>query len=163
MITAKQLRRPLRFILFAGLAITLGLYLKSRQPSERLTLQKNDRSMEPAYYAGSDVEARRIDADFNLQRGRDVLYIMNEAGFVGRIRGVPGDVITVTNGFYSVNGKRVGPRPIPLGGNEAPLGRVPDGKLLILNVNPDPKYDDSRNFGLVPRDQVQAIILKELR
>lgn len=161
MITAKQLRRPLRLLLLAGVAITVGLYLKTRHRDEALTLQPNDHSMEPVYYPAETVRARRIDPDFKLTRSRDVLYTFDGKGFVGRVRGLPGDVISSKNGQLYCNADKIGPIkiPAPLPQNPA-LGEVPEGKLCILNVNPDRKFDDSRNFGLVPRENVQAIILE---
>ena len=163
MITAKQLRRPLRFLILAGLAITAGLYLKTRHPPEKLTLQPCDRSMEPVYYPGSAVKARRIDADFELRRGQDVLYTVSkegkETGSVGRVQGLPGDIISTKGGVLHCNGERIGPRAIPEPSSAGILGKVPEGELCILNVNPEPQYSDSRQFGFIPRGQVQAIIL----
>ena len=163
MITAKQLRRPLRFLILAGLAITAGLYLRTRHSPEKLTLQPCDRSMEPVYYPGGALKARRIDADFKLRRGQDVLYTASKEGFVGRVQGLPGDVIARKDGTLHCNGERIGPRAIPVSSGTGILGKVPKGELCILNVNPDPQYSDSRQFGFIPRGQVQAIILKELR
>ena len=166
MITAKQLRRPIRFLILLGLALTVGLYIRSRP--EKLMMQPDDRSMIPAYYPGSALKARPIDSDFELKRGRDVLYVVEangeQKGFIGRVQGMPGDAISVNSGFLTCNGEFIGPAKIPDAGLKADiLAEVPAGYLCIFNVNPDVRYFDSRRFGFVPRDDVQAIILGEIR
>ena len=67
MITAKQLRRPIRVLILLGLALTVGLYIRSRP--EKLVMQPGDRSMIPAYYPSSELKAQPIDSDFELKRG----------------------------------------------------------------------------------------------
>ena len=166
MITAKQLRRPIRLLILLGLALTVGLYIRRRP--EKLVMQPGDRSMIPAYYPSSELKAQPIDSDFELKRGRDVLYVMKtkgkDRGFIGRVQGLPGDDISVDSGFLTCNGELIGPARIRAIGLKADILRaVPKDHLCMLNVNPDLRYSDSRQFGFVPRDQVQAIILGEIR
>jgi len=156
----------MRFLVLLGLVLTVRLYIRSRP--EKLVMQPDDRSMIPTYYPNSALKAQPIDSDFELKRGRDVLYVMKtdgeDKGFIGRVQGLPGDDISVDSGFLTCNGKLIGPARIRAVGFKADILReVPKDHLCMLNVNPDLRYSDSRQFGFVPRDQVQAIILGEIR
>jgi hypothetical protein len=154
----RKLRRPLRFLLLAAIAVMVGLYLRGR--SESFRMHAEDRSMEPVYPAGSTLRVRVIGEDAELEKGVDVLYAVEGKAHFGRVRGLAGDEVGSVNGELTVNGERIEPRGIP---GDA-MGRVPEGTVLILALNPfETRFPDSRRLGFIPRAQVRAIILGRAR
>lgn len=86
-------------------------------------------------------------------------------GFVKRVIGLPGDVVTIRNGFVRVNGEIVD-EPYTLkprstfGGDvvaDCSVVRVPPGKLFVLGDNRKVSLD-SRHIGLISYDDVQYYI-----
>ena len=107
---------------------------------------------------------RSIDADDDLERGTDVVYAMEYEGAMrarfGRVRALPGDEVGFdSEGRITVNGEAVG--PIAVRGTVG--GRVPEGKVFILVVNPqETTYPDSRELGFIDREDVRAVIVASL-
>ena len=154
----RRLRRPLRLVLLAVLAVMVGLFLRGQPETFRMHLE--DKSMEPAYPRGSKLRVRVIDAEAELHRGVDVLYAVEGKAHFGRVRGLAGDRVGSRDGFLTVNGDPIEPREIP---GEA-LGEVPEGAVLILALNPfETRFPDSRMLGFIPRGDVRAIILGRAR
>ena len=158
----KQVLRVARFALLAGVVMMLAFW---KRGNPTLTIPDGDQSMDPTYPGGSTVVFEEIDPDEPLERGTDVIYVMERDGVsyarFGRVRGLPGDVIGATEkGRITVNGEPVGPVPIP----GKPMGEVPPGTVYILAVNPtESRYPDSRQLGFIPRDRVHARIKYRLR
>lgn len=154
----RTVRRGVRFAVLGGIAIIGGLFLRS---CERFAIPAQDQSMAPVHPGGSRVMCRPIDEDDPLERDSDVVYAMEYEGVrrarFGRVRGLPGDVMgTDAKGRITVNGEPIG--PIALRGKE--MGKVPDGKVCILAVNPqETTYPDSRKLGFIDRADVRALIV----
>jgi len=154
----KNVRRGIRFAVFAAIAVMAGVFLRSY---ERFAIPPQDQSLAPAHPGGSRVFCEVVDDDDELERGVDVVYAMEYEGArrarFGRIRGLPGDQIGHdAEGRITVNGEPIG--PIALRGKVD--GRVPEGQVFILAVNPqETTYPDSRQLGFIERTDVQAIIL----
>ena len=154
----KAIRRGVRFTILAAIAVIAGLFLRNY---ERFEIPEQDQSLAPAHPGGSRVFCRVLEADAALERDIDVVYAMEYEGAkrarFGRVRGLPGDVLgSDAEGRITVNGEAMG--PIALRGKA--LGRVPDGKVCILAVNPqETTYPDSRRLGFIDRGDVKATIL----
>lgn len=150
----RKLVRPLRFVLFAVVAVLAGLFLRGRAEY----LEINDRSMYPRYQPGDRLAIRAIDEDDPVARGDWVLFAIETTGYCAVVRGLPGDIVGATDGRVTVNGKPVLVHGRPFPGNAA--GAVPDGHYYVLCLNPDVQRD-SRRFGFIARGQVKGIILHE--
>lgn len=155
----RSIKRWVRFGVFVAVALMAGFFLKRY---EWFTIPVGDQSMAPEYPAGSRVMCEEIDPDEPIERGTDVVYAMEWEGVMrarfGRVRGVPGDEIgSDEEGRLTVNGETIG----PIGIRGQPMGRVPEGRLFILVVNPqEVTYPDSRSpkVGFVPRADIRARI-----
>ena len=154
----KSIQRAVRFVVLLAVFVMLGFLVRG---CERFRIPDADQSMSPVYPGGSRVVCRLLDEDDELERGMDVVYAMEWKGQLtaryGRVRALPGDRIGAdAQGMLTVNGEKIG--PINVRGK--PLGRVPDGKLFILAVNPqETLYPDSRRLGFIERKDVRARIL----
>ncbi|MFW5704175.1 MAG: signal peptidase I [Patescibacteria group bacterium] len=102
-----------------------------------------------------DIETVRV---FD-QQNRDA---RKQGGFVKRVVGVPGDVVTIRNGFVRVNGEVVD-EPYTLkprstfGGDvirDCSMVEVPEGSFFVLGDNRKVSLD-SRHLGLVKQDDVK--------
>jgi len=155
-IAPARIARPVRFVLMAATVVLVALFVRERMRHESVTIPPKNQSMFPRYPGGTRVSAEKVDADFPLQKGMDLLYQVEGVGYFGRLQGVAGDEVGIDDeGRITVNGGLTGPLPIP----GAPLGKVPGGKLFLLVLNPSPDVPpDSRTFGFIARDQVLAII-----
>ena len=157
----RNIKRVVRFFVLLGVVIVAGRFV---QGCERHRIPDVDQSLSPAYPGGSPLMCRTIDPDDELERDIDVVYAMEYEGQLtarfGRIRALPGDVVGVDDeGRLTVNGERIG--PIAIKGK--PIGRVPEGTVYILAVNPqETNYPDSRKLGCIPRADVRARILARL-
>jgi len=154
----RAIRRGARIAVFVAIAVVAGMYWRT---SRRFAIPEEDQSLAPSHPGGSRVLCRAIDEETALERDTDVVYAMEYEGIqrarFGRVRGLPGDEIgSDKKGRITVNGEPIG--PIALRGEA--MGRVPDGKLLILAVNPqETTYPDSRSLGFIDRADVRAVIL----
>ncbi len=113
----------------------------------------------------------------NIDRGDIVVFENSEtaeelkkqkkdgSGFVKRVIGVPGDTVTIKDGFVQVN-KEIVEEPYILkprstfGGDEIGDCRevtVPEGKLFVLGDNRKVSMD-SRHLGLISTDDIQYFI-----
>ena len=156
MIRASVALRAARFLLLLGAVVAVGLFVRS---CERLQIPAGDQSMDPTYPGGTKIIVERLAPDAPLERGADVVYEQEIDGKkyarFGRVQGVPGDDIGARDGRLTVNGEPIAPIPIP---GEA-KGRVPEGTLFILAINPaETRYEDSRILGFIPRERVKAVI-----
>jgi len=148
-------------LMFGALAVIGGLFLRR---CEQFSIPAQDQSLAPTHPGGSRIVCRSIDADDDLERGTDVVYAMEYEGQkrarFGRVRALPGDEVGVDDeGRITVNGETVG--PIAVRGKVQ--GRVPEGKVFILVVNPqETNYPDSRQLGFIAREDVRAVILASL-
>jgi len=148
--------RGARFLILLGAVVAAAVFFRS---CERFTIPAQDQSMDPTYPGGSTVYAERLSGKDPLARGADVVYTMESGGNTyvryGRVRALPGDEVGERDGRITVNGELVGPAPIP----GKAMGRVPEGTVLILAINPlETRYGDSRALGFIPRSRVIAVI-----
>jgi signal peptidase I len=152
-VNPRKLVRPIRFVIFAGVAVTVALFLRGRPEAFPI----GDDSMVPLYYPKDRLAIRVIDPDDELQRGDDVLFAIDKHAYFGRVRALPGDTVGARDGMLTVNDAPVGPVPVP---GDA-LGPVPAGHVCVLCLNPA-VGNDSRRFGFLRREQVRGIILYKI-
>jgi hypothetical protein len=155
------LQRAIRFALMLGLVIFGVVSLRG---CERHRIPAQDQSMDPTYPGGATVFAWALAPEAPLDRGTDVVYEMEKDGATyarfGRVQAIPGDEVGAADGKLTVNGTPIGPIPVP---GEA-MGRVLEGRVLILAINPAEKqYPDSRTLGFIPRERVRAVIRTSIR
>lgn len=119
-------------------------------------------SMEPSFHDGQRLMVEKVSYRFGEPKRGDVVVFRYPSDprrkFIKRIIGVPGDEITIKNGFLHINGQRLeedyinGPT---YGTYSAPTFGpvlVPDGHYFVLGDNRR-NSDDSRypDVGFVPR------------
>jgi len=76
--------------------------------------------------------------------------------YIKRVIGIPGDEVYTCNGKVWINGQLVHEPYVAYEGIEAPsLFVVREGFLFVLGDN-RPRSSDSREFGLVPRENVRG-------
>jgi signal peptidase I len=150
----RNLLRPVRFVIFAAVAITVALFMRGRPEAFPI----GDESMVPLYYPGDKLAIRVIDTDDELKVGDDVLFAVGAHAYFGRVRALPGDTVGARGGVLTVNDEPVGPVAVP---GDA-LGPVPAGSVCVLSPNPA-VTKDSRTFGFLPREQVRGIILHKTK
>ena len=119
-------------------------------------------SMEPSFHDGQRLMVEKVSYRFGEPKRLDVVVFSypcdHRRKFIKRIIGLPGDEITIKNGFLHINGQRLeedyinGPT---YGTYSAPTFGpvlVPDGHYFVLGDNRR-NSDDSRypDVGFVPR------------
>jgi signal peptidase I len=157
MTPAAIVQRATRFLILLGIVVAVAMFLRRH---DRMKIPAADQSMDPTYPGGTTVLVDDLAPDAPLDRGTDVVYTVEHDGTTyaryGRVQGLPGDEVGARDGRLTVNGEPVGPAPIP----GEPMGRVPEGKVLILAINPaETRYKDSRSLSFIPRGTVIARIL----
>lgn len=123
-------------------------------------------SMEPTFYTGEYILTSRITYKFKRMERGDVVVFKSpknpDIEYIKRIIGLPGDVITITDGEVKVNENLLPENYIAAttnlweGGcikNSEPYN-VPDGEVFVMGDN-RPRSSDSREFCSVP---VQSLI-----
>ena len=156
MTRSETVLRGARFTILLGAVVVAVVFFRS---CEKYTIPVQDQSMDPTYPGGTTVYVENLSGDDPLARGADVVYTMERDGTTyaryGRVRGLPGDEIGERDGRLTVNGELIGPAAIP----GKAMGRVPEGHVLILAINPmEKRYEDSRALGFIPRPRVVAVI-----
>jgi signal peptidase I len=153
--------RVIRFAILLAAVVIVALEVRG---CARHTIPAQDQSMDPTYPGGTRVIVDHLAPGAPLDRGTDVLYTMEQGGTTyerfGRVQAIAGDEVGSADGKLTVNGKPVGPIPIP---GEA-KGRVPEGTVFILAINPaETRYPDSRTLGFIRRDKVLGVIRASIR
>ncbi len=161
MIRTATIARIVRFAILLAAVLTAAMFFRAWG---RHAIPEGDHSMEPAYPAGSRVMTEKLAPGAPLDRGTDVVYRMEKDGTTyerfGRVRAIPGDEIGAKDGVLTVNGEPIGPIAIP----GEPMGRVPEGTVLILAINPlERRYPDSRTLGWIRREDVLRVIRVGMR
>jgi signal peptidase I len=156
MIRHATVLRVVRFALLLGAVVVAALFFRTW---DRRTIPATDQSMDPTYPGGTRVMTRALAPEAPLDRGTDVVYRWRKDGTTyerfGRVQAIPGDEVGAKDGRLTVNGEPVGPIPIP----GEPKGRVPEGTVFILAINPaETRYPDSRTIGFIPRADVLRVI-----
>lgn len=160
MIDPRKIQRAIRFVVFAAVAVMVGLFMRG---NENYAIPENDPSLEPVFPGGTHVLVNEIDTDDPLERGWDVVYAMEREGQqfarFGRVRALPGDRVGEREGRLTVNDEPVGPFPIA----GAAMGVVPADHVLILAVTDRvSNYPDSRELGFIRREDVKARVLAKV-
>lgn len=148
--------RATRFLILLGAVVLAAMFFRG---CEKLTIPAQDQSMDPTYPGGTTVFVENLSGKDPLARGADVVYTVEHDGTTyarfGRVQGLPGDEVGARDGRLTVNGEPVGPMPIP----GKAMGRVPEGTVLILAINPtETRYKDSRELGFIPRSRVVGAV-----
>ncbi len=151
-----KILRVVRLLVIGAALVLVARYWRTNQ---KMSIPAVDQSMAPQFPGGSVVVFEPMDADDELARDSDVVYVMERDGVkykrFGRVRALPGDEVGSKAGKITVNGTRVG--PIAMRGPAA--GVVPDAHVYILAINPaETRYPDSRQLGFIPRRDVIGVI-----
>jgi len=157
MIRQATVLRIVRFAILLGVVLVAAAFFRNWGSPRKIPAQ--DQSMDPTYPGGTRVVVENLAPEAPLPRGTDVVYAMEKDGVTyerfGRVQAIPGDEVGAKDGFLTVNGEPISPVPLP----GEPMGRVPEGTVLILAINPlETRYPDSRKLGFISRDQVQGVI-----
>jgi signal peptidase I len=78
---------------------------------------------------------------------------------ISRVAGVPGDVIDIAGGFYTINGEKT---DHAVSETRELVGTVPEGFYLMINDNPWSAFADSRRLGLIDRQVMVGWYLVEM-
>ena len=141
------------------IVVALLLVYLAFSPHQVYSVPAQDASMDPIYPPGTDLLVERLSPDDPLGLETDVVYAIELDGLeyarFGRVRGLPGDQVSVQDGLLAVNGV-----PTILGAQQSKaLGAVPGGHVLVLNLNPlEERYGDSRRFGFIERSRIRHLI-----
>ena len=150
------------YLVLGGLALACITVYRLKQAYGWLTVPEQDSLMAPLLSPGSFFRIDRKAVEKPLERFAVVAYLKDvrtpDAILLGRIVGLPGERIAVTDGAVLVDGK-----PLPEPGRATPTyGRVSDMLVprdhyfVLVDERSDPRFQqgggnaDSRDFGPVP-------------
>lgn len=143
------------------LALCVVLYLLLITPH-----QVDGSSMYPNFHNTDYVVANKMVYRFSEpKRGDVVIFKFSETkDFIKRVIGLPGDVITINDGRYYLNGDHLdesdylAPSMVTAGGKflyEGIQVKVPEGEYFVSGDN-RPKSSDSRSFGTIKKEQIKG-------
>lgn len=127
--------------------------------------QVNGKSMFPTYDDQEYVLTNLIALRFSsLERGDVIVFKAppnEDRDYIKRVIGIPGDTVTIRDGFVYINGKKLDETYLPPDyktyggaflseGEEAP---VPADSYFVMGDNRG-YSSDSREWGFVPRDKI---------
>lgn len=97
-------------------------------------------SMEPNYASGSVCVGLRLGAKDNIKRETPIFFVHDGIVMFKRVIGLPGETISLVDGYVEVNGERLDEKYIPEGVMTYPLSSnstftVPDGYYFVLGDN----------------------------
>jgi signal peptidase I len=146
-----------------GLAITLAatailgsLFLILDDGSSMVTISGN--SMAPTLMDGATVSVSRHQSPDRLDVVCYVFPLDEERMFVGRIIGLPGDVLEVREGAVWINGQKAEePYVLEATTYRHPQTVLPSEEYFILGDNRNGSYD-SHDWGSVPRSNILAVV-----
>jgi signal peptidase I len=100
----------------------------------------------------------------DVKRGDVVVFAMLDPDDkpifrVSRALAVPGDTVTVEDGFYAVNGKRT---EVRASGRKDLLGTLPEGRYMVINDHPLSEFADSLRLGWIPRESLIGRFVVEM-
>ena len=158
----KSTKKDLIYILIKILAFSLICILTCTCVLSFDRINYND--MYPAIKDGDLVVSFRLGKDYD--RNDVVLYVRDGEKTVGRIVGLPGDVIVINqSGNLIVNGTNAGLNDLyptyPGEDLEYPY-RVPEDSVFVLGDN-RANCKDSRSFGAVKLNDIKAKAITVLR
>ena len=119
-------------------------------------------NMEPTIMDGqvcTIVENAYIASD--PERGDVVLFIVNDASFLSRVIGLPGETITIEDGAVYIDGTILDEPYLPDGTiteSDIKEFKVTDNNYVIMGDNRTQSYD-SRTGGSIPLDIIEAEVL----
>jgi signal peptidase I len=173
-----RLPTPLRTLIDWGLTISLAaVAVLVFQAEVAKPYRIPSASMEPTLHCAkpaggcksrvSDrVIANRLVYRFHAPRRGDIIVFdaparveaACDAGgtFIKRVVGLPGEKVSMRNGYVFVNGVRLDEpylRPAYRGRESGDWARIPDGGYFVLGDNRAMSCD-SRSWGVVPRDNI---------
>ncbi len=158
----KKLKKDCIYLIIKILAFALICILTFTCVLSFDRISGND--MFPSVRAGALLIGYRLDKKYD--RGDVVLYVRGGEKSVGRIVGLPGDVINLNqSGNLIVNGTNAGLDDLfptyPEGGIEYPF-RIPEDSVFILGDHRT-QAKDSRSFGAVKQNTIKAKAITILR
>jgi len=173
-----RLPRPLRTLIDWSLTITLAVVaVLVFQAEVAKPYRIPTSSMEPTLHCrkpgdacrsrvSDRVIANRIVYRFHAPERGDIIVFKTPARaeaacnaggtFVKRIVGLPGEIVSMKNGYVLINGVRLSERyiaPDPRGGESGEWPRSPQKGYFVLGDN-RAKSCDSRRWGVVPRENI---------
>lgn len=150
----------LETVVFVG-SMFIVVYLFILTPN-----QVKGASMEPTFHTSEYILTSRITYKFRKMQRGDVVVFKSpknpDIEYIKRIIGMPGDVVTITDGVVTVNDNLLSEQYIAAttnlweGGcvkNGEPYS-VPDGEVFVMGDN-RPRSSDSREFCSIP---IQSLI-----
>jgi len=149
----------LQLVVFA-ISIFLFLYLLILQPHKI-----KGSSMEPNFQDAEYLLTDKISYRFNNPQRGDVIVFKAPPDFsdefIKRIIALPGEKITLKNGFVYINGNRLEEDYLPSETHTNPSSfltegktvQVPENSYLVFGDNRDHSYD-SRSFGPINFDKI---------
>jgi signal peptidase I len=144
-----------------ALALSIVFYLFIATPHEVV-----GRSMIPNFNNGEYLIGNKIVYKFSEPvRGDVIIFEYDETvDYIKRIVGLPGETISIQNGYIYINDKQLDEQPyldpaiLTRGGNflqEGETVQIPDTSYFVCGDN-RPNSSDSRDFGPIKREQIKG-------
>ena len=137
------------------LVLSVLLFVSINAISARIRVDGD--SMEPTLISGEYVIVSKLSYRLGSPQRGDIIVFHPPPNpkeeYIKRVIGLPGDQVTIENGFVSVNGQRLNETYLRAKPNYTGTWTVPEGQLFVLGDNRNNSSDSSK-WGTVPMDYV---------
>jgi signal peptidase I len=137
------------------LVLSVLLFVSINAISARIRVDGD--SMEPTLISGEYVIVSKLSYRLGSPQRGDIIVFHPPPNpkeeYIKRVIGLPGDQVTIENGFVSVNGQRLNETYLRAKPNYTGAWTVPEGQLFVLGDNRNNSSDSSK-WGTVPMDYV---------